>query len=55
MKRYFTDSGLEITNHGVYGTYVIWRLLSRLGLGVIQKRFQEITPLGAFLYVTGVK
>ncbi len=55
MKRYFTDSNLDIRNFGVYGTYVIWRLLRRIKLDVLQRKIQEMTPIGAFLYVTGMK
>lgn len=55
MKQYFTDSGLHISDCGVYGMFGIKRILRKLRLQIIQHRLQEKIPIGAFLYVIGIK
>ena len=55
MKQYFTDSGLYINDYGVYGMFGIKRILRKLKLQIIQNRLQEKIPIGAFLYVIGIK
>ena len=55
MKGYFNDSNLHISHYGVYGMFGIKRILRKLGLQIIQKKLQEMTPIGAFLYVIAVK
>ena len=55
MKQYFTDSGLYISDYGVYGMFGIKRILRKLKLQIIQNRLQEKIPIGAFLYVIGIK
>ncbi|GJM17014.1 MAG: hypothetical protein DHS20C13_23410 [Thermodesulfobacteriota bacterium] len=55
MKRYFTQSGLNITHHGVYGMYAVWRFLEKLKLKPIQTKLQQNILIGSYLFMVGVK
>ncbi len=55
MKQYFSDSKLHIMEYGVYGMFGITRLLRTLKLQIVQKKLQEKSPIGAYLYVIGTK